>query len=140
MILTLKRYKFTDTCTLGKLYINGNFFAHTLEDVYRGEIYANPSLKVKGKTAIDFGRYKVTVTMSNRFKKELPLLHDVPQFEGVRFHGGNTHEDTEGCVLVAAQTDGIGKVWDCKEKMIELTKLIKDQPLCFLDVERESLA
>lgn len=84
--------------TPGKLYVDGKYFCQTLEDKERKE-------KVYAKTAIPVGRYKVTLTMSNRFKQLLPLLHDVPNFTGVRIHSGNTTAHTEGCILVGQDTN-----------------------------------
>jgi len=43
------------------------------------------------------------LSMSNRFKRIMPEVLNVPGFQGIRFHGGNTHLDSEGCVLVAKQ-------------------------------------
>jgi hypothetical protein len=77
------------------------FICHTLEDVQR-------DVKIAGETAIGWGKYKLIVNMSNRFKKRLPLLLDVPNFAGVRIHGGNTELDTEGCILVGTRKTAIG--------------------------------
>ena len=93
MELKLKRTKLTDACTQGELYVDGEFECYTLEDVVRSQ-------KIKGQTAIPAGTYSVIVSYSPRFERRLPLLLDVPNFEGVRIHSGNRAEDTEGCILV----------------------------------------
>lgn len=96
MKLIIKRNLFTPTETLGELSIDGKFFCYTLEDTVREN-----GVKVHGETAIPYGTYKVIVNMSNRFKRLMPLLIDVPNFEGVRLHGGNSHVDSHGCPLIA---------------------------------------
>jgi len=93
MVITIKRLYKTDTSTIGELLINGIFECFTLEDTER-------KVKIKGETAIPKGTYKVIINESNRFKRLLPLLIDVPDFEGVRIHSGNSNHDTEGCILV----------------------------------------
>lgn len=99
MKLLLERIYKAPTYTIGKLYIDGNLFCDVLEDVVRPE-----GVKVYGETAIPFGTYKVKLTMSNRFKKVMPILLDVPMFEGIRIHAGNTEADTSGCLLVGENT------------------------------------
>jgi hypothetical protein len=99
MKLLLKRLHKTSKSTIGELYINGKFECYTLEDVEREE-------KIYAKTAIPKGTYDVIVTMSNRFKKRMPLLLKVPNYEGVRIHAGNNADQTEGCILLG-QTRGI---------------------------------
>lgn len=93
MELILKRLHKTGKSTIGELSTNKEFQCYTLEDVER-------EVKIKSKTAIPKGRYEVVITYSNRFKKQLPLLLNVPNFEGIRIHSGNTAKDTEGCILV----------------------------------------
>lgn len=101
MKLTLIRNGFTDESTTGELHINGRFECFTLEDVVR-EVAGAPvaSWKIPGKTAIPYGTYDVTVNLSTRFGVDLPLLRNVPGYDGVRIHAGNTAVDTEGCILV----------------------------------------
>jgi hypothetical protein len=96
------------TCSIGTLYVDGKAECFTLEDVVR-EVRGRPvaEWKVAGKTAIPECIVNVTVTPSQRFKRDLPLLENVPGFAGVRIHPGNTAEDTEGCILV-----GVGKTSD----------------------------
>lgn len=101
MKLKLVRDDMQPGCTLGKLYIEDAYFCETLEDTDRklecgGE-------KVHGETAIPRGTYKVVINWSNRFKRELPQVLDVPGFEGIRIHGGNFPADTLGCVLVGSR-------------------------------------
>lgn len=93
MKLSLVRGSSTAKSTPGVLRIGSEFECYTLEDVVR-------PTKIKGETAIPAGTYEVQISLSNRFKKLLPLLIGVPNFEGVRIHPGNTDKDTEGCILV----------------------------------------
>lgn len=79
--------------TISKLFIDGVYCCYIIEDVLRD------GPKVFGRTAIPRGVYNVVVTMSNRFKRLLPLLENVPGYAGVRIHPGNTSSDTEGCLL-----------------------------------------
>lgn len=95
MELELKRKWLTEASTVGELYVNGVFECYVLEDRYRPP----PEPKVYGATAIPCGRYEVKITPSPKFKRDLPLLLDVPQYQGVRIHPGNTAADTEGCLL-----------------------------------------
>lgn len=100
-LTVLRDFIVPERVALGRLMINGKFFCYTCEDTVR-EIEGVPASvwKVPQKTAIPRGRYELSLTYSNRFQKVLPLLHDVPCFEGIRIHSGNTAADTEGCILV----------------------------------------
>lgn len=91
--MTLTRYWSDSNTTLGKLYIDGKFQCFTLEDEFR-------TIKVKNETRIPSGTYRVAWTYSNRFKRDMLLLEQVPGFAGIRIHSGNTDKDTSGCILV----------------------------------------
>lgn len=93
MNLKLVRKTFTEQSTMGELFVNGKFECFTLEDKVR-------AVKIHGETAIPEGIYEVSITFSDKFKKQLPLLNKVPGFDGIRIHSGNTKADTEGCILV----------------------------------------
>jgi len=84
--------------TIGKLYVDGVFFAYTLEDVDRQ--LESGGKKIQGETAIPRGSYKVIIDFSNRFQKQMMHVLNVPGFEGIRIHAGNTDKDTEGCILL----------------------------------------
>jgi len=106
MEIKLIRDIFTDSETLGKLFIDDVFFCYTLEDRLRHLKDSDPidyikHIKVKGATAIPSGKYRVILSISNRFKRLMPEVLNVKGFEGIRIHGGNDHTNTEGCILVA---------------------------------------
>lgn len=111
MRLELKRIAKREDYTIGRLYVDGEYFCDTLEDKVRD---LTRETKVYGKTAIPEGTYEVTLRVqSPRFSQKkqydfckgyLPRLLGVPSFEGVLIHVGNTAADTEGCILVGKNT------------------------------------
>ena len=127
-ILVKREYKKKDY-TIGKMYINGEYFCDTLEDTDRGLRRECPLAEIKevkeyGHTAIPTGQYSIAYTYSPRFKKYLPLLLQVPCFEGVRIHSGNTHKDTEGCILLG-ENKAVGKVLNSRKTMDEFLRILK---------------
>lgn len=105
MQLKLVRKVLAPGFTEGSLYVDGAFECHTLEDAVRN------GPKIPGKTAIPYGRYKVVVNRSPKFGTYMPLLLDVPGFEGIRIHYGNRPEDTDGCILVGAENRSLNDGW-----------------------------
>lgn len=129
MKLKLERKHFKSKYTIGNLYINDKFYCNTLEDVNRdinkNGKFDNGEYKVYGETAIPYGIYEIILTKSPKFKRFLPRLLNVPNFEGVLIHSGNTHEDTHGCILVG-ENKAIGKVLNSKKYETELVIRIKN--------------
>lgn len=135
MEITIERKWKNPAYTIGVVSIDGKRFgdgAHwcsSLEDTDRGLTQAMSEAeimkrKVAGKTAIPAGTYKVVVTYSPRFKKNLPLLSDVRGFSGVRIHSGNTAADTEGCLLFGENSIK-GKVTNSRYWCAKLQGLIE---------------
>lgn len=83
--------------TTGELLVEGEHFMWTLELPWRG----NQS----GVSCIPTGAYSVFLTLSTRFKREMPRLIGVPSRLGILIHPGNTDHDTEGCILVGNRRD-----------------------------------
>ena len=106
MKVTLEREPSTAQSTPGKLYCDGEFVAFTLEDVVR-------ETKIKGITAIPAGTYKLAYTLSNRFQKFTLQLLDVPNFTGVRIHGGNDSGDSSGCPLLGLERVSVDRIRNC---------------------------
>jgi hypothetical protein len=107
--LTLNRHAHGLTCTIGDLLIDGEIFSHTLEDLPHRH-------KIPGETRIPKGTYTVLLTVSPAVaagrlwsplpSTELPLIINVPDFDGVRIHAGNTDKNTQGCILVGHWSGG----------------------------------
>lgn len=138
--LTLKRIAKRPTYTIGRLYVDGQYFCDTLEDTDRGLKQSlpeslNKAKKVKGKTAIPTGRYRVTLNVkSQKYSKVafynfcngcVPRLLNVPAFDGILIHVGNTAVDTEGCILVG-QNKQVGKVLNSKDTFLRLYDVLND--------------
>lgn len=105
MKLEIKRRIFTDTSTVGSFFIDGERICDSLEDCDRFLEVDGKAAKIPGKTAIPRGEYKVEITWSNRFSKYMMQVMDVPHFDGIRIHAGNTSADTEGCPLLGNAVD-----------------------------------
>lgn len=130
MKILIKRNQYESAAgyTHGRLLTEeGGFLCWTLEDEDRGLHQEMPltqikSRKVKGKTAIPKGTYKIQLRISPSFKDKwyakpfggkMPYLQNVPGFEGVMIHPGNTPEDTSGCILPGMLQGSIrGRVFD----------------------------
>ena len=115
MELELRRIARRDTYTIGRLSIDGAYFCDTCEDRDRGlrqdlPTSVNQAKKIRGQTAIPVGRYRVSLGVkSPKYSKKkqyaacngyLPRLINVPAFDGILIHIGNTAADSEGCILV----------------------------------------
>lgn len=105
--------------TIGHLYLNDEYFCDTLEPKVR-------ETKIKGKTAIPTGTYKIQITHSPKFKRKLPLLLNVPDFKGVRIHNGNSKKDTAGCILVGFNTIK-GQLTDSRKTLNRLMEYLSKQ-------------
>ncbi len=116
--------------TIGKLYINDQYFCDTLEDTDRGLTQSMTeqqigSKKVYGETAIPTGTYRIIISYSNKFKKQMPLLLNVPGFAGIRIHSGNTEKDSLGCILVG-KNKAVGKVLESRDTYSKLFSILQE--------------
>ena len=139
MKITLKRIFTNSTYTIGHLYVDGTWVCNVLEDADRGlkdtmTLEQVKAKKIKAKTAIPTGNYKVTVNVvSPKFSKKdyykkvcsgrVPRILGIKGFDGVLIHVGNTERDTEGCLLVGYNKVK-GKVINSKEAFEKLYKML----------------
>lgn len=108
--------------TVGRLFVDGKLFCDTLEDTVRD---LSNEKKVYGKTAIPYGKYKVVYNWSPKFGRNLPRLLNVPAFEGILIHPGNTADDSAGCILVGRNTE-VGRLTESRYTSDKLNVLIED--------------
>lgn len=129
-----------ETYTIGRLYINGELFCNTLEDRDRGLLQSDPPASIKirkiyGETAIPKGTYRVAMnTVSPKYAAvdwyknlcagKMPRIVNVPCFEGILIHPGNTALDTYGCILVGKNSK-VGQLTESKATFKVLYKRMK---------------
>jgi hypothetical protein len=106
------RYNGDGRSTLGMFFYVGRtrqMLCYTLEDEHR-------DVKVPGNTRIPAGRYQLTLRteggMTLKYAERFPEMHrgmlwllNVPGFQWVYFHCGNTDVDTDGCILFGQDAD-----------------------------------
>lgn len=140
MELTLRRTILAGRYTHGRLSVDGVYFCDTMEDpnrdLDRNGRFDNGEVKIPGDTCIPFGRYEVTLdvvsprfSMSASYRQiagKLPRLLNVPHFEGVLIHIGNTVHDTEGCILVGRPTADASFIGESRKTFFALYDVLKE--------------
>lgn len=126
IITTLRTYEKHHTD--GRVFVNGKKFGESLEDAGRP-----PGVKIAAETCIPEWAYKVAISYSNKFKRDMLVLYNIDddhsverfgiRFTGIRMHGGNDIKHTAGCPMVARNSDKAGKIWGSLES--ELFNLVK---------------
>lgn len=144
MKLTLRRIAKKPTYTIGKLYIDGIYFCDTLEDKDRGLRQDMPLSEIKKKkvpdmTAIPIGTYNVAMNVvspkysnynrypyTKPFGGKMPRLLNVPGYEGILIHAGNTENHTSGCLLVG-ENKVVGKVINSQTTWTKLMNILRKE-------------
>lgn len=133
MEINLIRKEFSDQSTIGDFIIDGEWFCFSLEDMVR-----EPGVKVPGQTAIPEGRYRVVIDQSDRFRRAMPHILDVPGFDGIRIHNGNTEADTRGCPLLGFTKDrnSVGKSIPAFNQFFDRLYMALRDEECWITIER----
>ena len=111
MEVKVERFIFSKETSLGRVYINDELFCFSLEPYDAGITKDIPVEDIKalknkfGKIAIPLGTYSMQYEWSNRYNKKMPKIMNIPGFDGVLWHPGNTVKDTRACLLP-------GKFWN----------------------------
>lgn len=131
--LSIDRFFNGSDYTIGRFSADGVGLCDTLEDPVRllvdknsdGDYDDAGEGKIKGRTAIPAGRYKVVLRYSPRFKRITPHITGVPGFKYILIHAGNTAADTDGCILPGLNNIK-GRVLMSRPYEDKITALIKD--------------
>lgn len=132
MKLKLNRIYKGGSYTIGRLYVDDVYFCDTLEDTVRN---LPEEEKIYSQTAIPAGTYRITLNIvSPKYSQRksydwcggrLPRLLNVPYFDGVLIHSGNTAKDSAGCILVGENKEK-GKVLNSMATLKRLYKKLKE--------------
>lgn len=128
MEINVRRIARRDTYTIGRMYIDGEYYCDTFEDKDRGLTQDMPlaeirRLKVWGETAIPAGHYLVTSAYWAKYRINVPLINDVPGYTGILIHNGRTEQHTTGCIIVG-ENRAVGQVFNGKKYMTELNDMV----------------
>jgi len=140
--IKVKRLYHDHDTTLGALFIGDYLVGFTCEDEPRED-------KVAGETRIPAGEYQLGVRkgspMAKKYDARYPehdgmlWIKDVPGFEYIYFHTGNTEADSEGCILVgltaSVESMSIGRSRACYQDFYSLVRPHVDD--CTVIVEDE---
>lgn len=130
--LKLNRINNSDEFTEGLLYIGSTVYCSTLELTDRK--LEQGGIKIKGQTCIPRGKYNISVIMSPKFGYKVIYIHNVPDFNGVEIHAGNTVKDTRGCILVGVK-NGIGTLSLSRVTLNDLISDIERLNICQITIE-----
>lgn len=131
MNIEVVRFASNHDVTLSRVYINGRFVCHGLEDEYREN-------KVPGETRIPAGTYDLTLRtvggfhnrylsmFGSRFHKGMLWVRNVPNFKWILLHIGNYDRDTDGCLLLGKADMKAWAVWSSKATYKRVYPQIRD--------------
>lgn len=115
LTLLLTRTWLTEESTIGTIYIDA------IEKWFSLEL---PIADGRPGSAIPRGTYKVIITYSPKFKRDMPLIDGIPGRSNIRLHWGNTAADTDGCILVGMTHPGPDFIGDSRAAFDELYETI----------------
>ena len=119
MKLTLQRGQSSDISTIGKLFIDADYQCDTLE---------LPVMEtcLPGRCAIPAGTYEIVIEYSYHFQRYNCRLLNVPGFQGIELHTGNSARDTEGCILLGTTGKQPDWIFDSDIAYIAVMQKIRD--------------
>lgn len=99
-LIKVERFIHKPTCTISRVFLDRTLFCYAIEDEER-------TTKIKGHTCIPNGVYPLGLRWSPKFSpdynQEMIWVQNVPDFEYILIHWGNTSADTEGCLIVGSK-------------------------------------
>jgi len=128
---TLDRKYLGPKYTIGKLFRGDAYICDVVEDVVRdlnkdGDLLDDDETKIPRETAIPYGRYRVHLSMSPKFKRVLPILDGVKHFTGIRIHKGRDAGSTWGCLIPGENKIKGGVINSEKYEMLIVSSILGD--------------
>ena len=120
-VLTLVREQHLPDRTLGRLYLDRVPLYRTLELPWVDNVQA--------VSCIPAGTYRLRLSRSARFGRDLPELLGVPGRFGIRIHRGNYPQDSTGCILVGmrnAEANGETNISDSRVAELQLVDILSE--------------
>jgi hypothetical protein len=114
-MIELRREKKTEKSIMGTMLKDDIILCSTLENVSK---------------SIPAGTYKLEMTYSPKFKRNMPEILNVPNRIGVRIHIGNFPQDSDGCILVGEKEEGT-------DDLVIKSKITFEKILPILETEKE---
>lgn len=148
MELKVVREEFNLDQTVGKLYANGIFICYTIEDRDRGltndmDASEIKRIKIAHKTAVNYGRYRVILSYSNKLKRYLPLMLDIRSWVGCRLHRGSTPNSSSGCICLGMERKivkgvvKLDKIKEAEKKVIDMLEAINRTESSYIEITKK---
>lgn len=143
MEIFLKRHTFTENYTLGTITFDCNSASFpTVEDKVREK-----GKKIQNKTAIPYGRYRVSLdVVSPKFSQypfymevcegKLPRLLDVSGFTGILTHCGRNEAQSSGCIIINDYNASLDRSKEYFKSFMGILESAPDKDNIFITIEK----
>ena len=107
----------------GRLFWTSHYFNHRTQQ-YKEVLHPICDTLENADYLIPALIYEVGVTQSQKFRRLLPIVRQVPNRTGIRFHRGSRPEHSKGCILISpANEQSLTSRWLAEQTAHDETRL-----------------
>ena len=107
----------------GRLFRTSHYFNHRKQE-YAEVLHPICDTLENADYLIPALVYEVGVTQSSKFQRLLPVVRQVPNRTGIRFHRGSRPEHSKGCILISPTMEQeLTARWLAEQTACEETRL-----------------